>query len=575
MKISIVILTKNNVSNLDRIIKIISKFDISLEIELLVIDNNSKDGTVDFLNKSESVNAILNEKEINYSEAFNLALNKTDGKYILFLQQDAILTEKALNKLINCLNSSDEIAMVGPSLCYSTTFQSVNCEANNLEQLLCFSDSYNESHIGLSYERITLSNSCFIVKREVVDKVGYFDEAIGGYSALDDYCYRIRRKGYKLIYSKDTFVYNNGNSSFFESENRDYEDKLFEEKWGFKSSYSNGIREDMISLFDKNYEEKITVLEVGCACGGTLLEIKNLYKNAQLFGLELNGAAAKCAGMIAEAYEDNIETSEINFEEEKFDYILFGDVLEHLYSPEKVLKKVRRFLKPTGKIVASIPNVMHYSILRQLIFGRWKYEDAGILDRTHIRFFTYTEIIEMFKACEYENINIRCNPFIGSQEDEEFINVLTSISNENFDMQYKTYQYVLTANKLNKDEILGFCLKNITSNKNYQEIETKLDDFSVDEILSYINKNVSNKVEMLNSVGVYNFNKGKYEEVIPFFSQALAFDNKNKNTLFNLGVVLFSIGEYTLSKDYFQQIEEDDNMVKQYLEAINEKIEGK
>jgi hypothetical protein len=77
---------------------------------------------------------------------------------------------------------------------------------------------------------------------------------------------------------------------------------------------------------------------------------------------------------------------------------IFGDVLEHLYDPWALLKRLRNRLAPDASIVACIPNAQHWSVQHRLNTGDFRYEDAGLLDRTHIRWFTKTTISEMFRS---------------------------------------------------------------------------------------------------------------------------------------------------------------------------------
>ena len=114
-----------------------------------------------------------------------------------------------------------------------------------------------------------------------------------------------------------------------------------------------------------------------CACGATLLSIKNRYRNAQLYGIELNSNAATDANLVADISSTNIEQSTLDYPSGFFDYIIFADVLEHLADPWKVLADIRTCLSPSGQVLASIPNVMHYTVIRDLINGFWSTCPAG------------------------------------------------------------------------------------------------------------------------------------------------------------------------------------------------------
>jgi 2-polyprenyl-3-methyl-5-hydroxy-6-metoxy-1,4-benzoquinol methylase len=89
---------------------------------------------------------------------------------------------------------------------------------------------------------------------------------------------------------------------------------------------------------------------------------------------------------------------EIDLPAGAFDCILFNDVLEHMLVPEMALRYARGLLAPGGVIVASIPNIRSFPIIWELIFhARWEYRDSGVLDRTHLRFFTKSSIVNMFE----------------------------------------------------------------------------------------------------------------------------------------------------------------------------------
>ena len=86
----------------------------------------------------------------------------------------------------------------------------------------------------------------------------------------------------------------------------------------------------------------------------------------------------------------------------KFDKVLLQDVLEHLRYPESVLKDCTRVLKPNGQVVVSVPNIANITVRLSLLFGKFEYTDRGILDKTHLRFFTQKTARRMLEECGYE-----------------------------------------------------------------------------------------------------------------------------------------------------------------------------
>jgi len=95
------------------------------------------------------------------------------------------------------------------------------------------------------------------------------------------------------------------------------------------------------------------------------------------------------------------------FSSERFDVILVGDVLEHLKDPHSVLSKLRGYLTPEGRVVGSVPNIAHGSIRLALLAGCFDYTEEGLLDRTHLRFFTRASLITLLKGAGYQICDLR------------------------------------------------------------------------------------------------------------------------------------------------------------------------
>ena len=139
------------------------------------------------------------------------------------------------------------------------------------------------------------------------------------------------------------------------------------------------------------------ILEVGCGAGnmGASLLARGA---AEVVGIELHPAAAKAARTrLSAVYQWNLEDrSRLPYPDAYFDHITLSDVLEHLTDPEAVLGHLVRYLAHDGTVITSLPNVRHESVaLPLLVDGVWDYADAGILDRTHLRFFTLPSMVAL------------------------------------------------------------------------------------------------------------------------------------------------------------------------------------
>ena len=139
--------------------------------------------------------------------------------------------------------------------------------------------------------------------------------------------------------------------------------------------------------------EPVKILDVGTASGylGKILRGRGHY----VAGIENDIATGERAKEYYDSFAlADIETFEFPYRKE-FDYILFADVLEHLRDPAAVLRRCIPALKDSGKIIISVPNVANFIVRLSLLFGKFDYMDRGILDRTHLRFFTLRSLYKM------------------------------------------------------------------------------------------------------------------------------------------------------------------------------------
>jgi SAM-dependent methyltransferase len=171
---------------------------------------------------------------------------------------------------------------------------------------------------------------------------------------------------------------------------------------GRESTYYRSPRSDMIARLRR---APSVMLDVGCGAAATGAEIKRLYPGAHVTGIEMNPEAAALAeGRVDRIIVGNVET--LDFEKagirpSSVDLIFFPDVLEHLYDPWRLLVRLKAFLTPDAQVLASVPNIRNLWLLSQLAGGSWQYEEDGLLDVTHIRFFTKKSVLGLFQQTGY------------------------------------------------------------------------------------------------------------------------------------------------------------------------------
>jgi len=160
--------------------------------------------------------------------------------------------------------------------------------------------------------------------------------------------------------------------------------------------YPDADRHSVISFIPPTAHR---LLDVGCWQGAFGRELKRRNPKLEVVGIEANTAAAAVAGSRLDKVIAGRFPEDLAPENGLFDCIVFNDVLEHLVDPWEALRRTRTLLADTGKVVALIPNVRHVRAVLPLLFrGRWDYTDTGLLDRTHLRFFTRATMVELFET---------------------------------------------------------------------------------------------------------------------------------------------------------------------------------
>ncbi|MBM3596871.1 MAG: class I SAM-dependent methyltransferase [Alphaproteobacteria bacterium] len=142
------------------------------------------------------------------------------------------------------------------------------------------------------------------------------------------------------------------------------------------------------------------VLELGCGTGATIRLLRERGLCAWAAGIETHGEAADAArGSLDHLVVGDVERCELGLTPGSIDVLLCLDVIEHLVDPWAALARLSRLVRPGGAVIASIPNLRFYKVVLPLVLsGRWTYRDDGIMDRTHLRFFTWETIEHLMRS---------------------------------------------------------------------------------------------------------------------------------------------------------------------------------
>lgn len=215
-------------------------------------------------------------------------------------------------------------------------------------------------------------------------------------------------------------------------------DQLYQTK---NDMYFGHDRKELLAYVPSNIH---SALDIGCGDGafGALLK---QHTNSEVWGIEPNKIAADMAvSKLDKAINGLFAKDMPELGDKKFDAIFFNDVLEHLTAPDETLSDCYNLLNNNGYIIASIPNIRWYPVILSLLrYKDFKYENAGVMDKTHLRFFTQKSMVRLFTDAGYKVLKIEG---INKSKNFFFFNILNALLfNTQEDMKYP--QFVVVAQK--------------------------------------------------------------------------------------------------------------------------------
>jgi GT2 family glycosyltransferase len=230
---SIIITNTNGLPLLQRCLQSIQKYT-DTPYEIIVVDGGSTDGSVEYC-RQQQMHFISTPSSRGFTRSFNLGLHLGSGDALLLLSNDVVASPRWLSNLLNCLYSSDEIGIVGPGTSPSSSKQMAGV-ASSTPNASAEMTNIPDTRKWQSVER--LAGFCFLIKRELVKRIGFLDEQFSSGYFEDDYCYRARSSGYRLVMAGDTFVFQLSSSDLNKEANQQAQslvnpdDHKFVRKWG-------------------------------------------------------------------------------------------------------------------------------------------------------------------------------------------------------------------------------------------------------------------------------------------------------------------------------------------------------
>lgn len=394
-KTAIVIISYNNSELTKECIKSIRANNPAEIYQLVVVDNASTDGIVDWLKEQKDITLILNEENKGFPYACNqgiAAVNKETD--IFLLNNDTVVPKGALYWLRKGLYSSEKVGAVGSVSNNVVNYQQVPEQFDTLEEWMTFAEK-NNVEMEYPYEKKGwLVGFAMLIKRTAINKIlmaeGKYKDTLpevldnrfspGNYED-NDLSIRLLKNGYELLLCKNSFIFHHGGKSFGKQQEK-YTKLLLEnqsklaDKYGIDYIPYSYVESALVNMI-KPQQEEFSVLEVGCKLGATLARIQSKYPKSRVQGIEKNEKLAELAQHIVEV--ECIDFLETEVSATDYDYVILDAVLSSKNKAVNMLKKARKCVKQGGKLLLTVDN---QQCIKQFKEG-----------------FTLDEIVVLFNEC--------------------------------------------------------------------------------------------------------------------------------------------------------------------------------
>ncbi len=457
--VSIVIVSYNSKAMMQNCIQSIRNTMPQSAYEIIVTDNASDDGVVEWLKQQDDIILIQNRQNRGFGYACNQGAKAAKpNNDIFFLNNDTLLSLNAVFWLRMGLYENQQTGAAGSVSNYAGNGQQIKKQFESISEYMEYGKENNIPATNPYERKVWLSGFALLIKRPALDEIGLFDLRFGkGYFEDDDIGIRLRYAGYHLLLCRNSFIFHYGSQSFGKNMTKTTQlcnknQQIFREKWGFDiENYSYPQMAVLDFIEEKN--TPIQVLEIGCGTGMLLSRIKYLFPNSTIRGIESEEKVARLGKDYLGVEWGDAETMAFPYKEECFDYIIFNNILETFYSPEKIIMRLMPYLKKKGKMLFSIFNAAHICMLSSLLNGSFAYSAINVLYKEHIRFFALNDILQLLARCglTIEDLKGLENKELADCLPEEQANALRLIASDNANF-LQVFQYIVKVGKTNLQE---------------------------------------------------------------------------------------------------------------------------
>lgn len=529
--ITSIIITNNNNDHIKDCISNIRKITHNGTYEIIVVDNNSSEEIKEWLSEQIDVKTYYSEETLNLAESWNKGLKIVTGDNVVFLRSDIIVLNEWLVSMLQILYHNEQIAAVGGSPILENK--------------------------DWSY-KLTLADYCILFRKRIFEVVGEFDEKLEDNEVIIDYSLRCIKSGFQLAECNHVIepIHETSNIHYH------YRMDLFKEKWGITSK-SIIRKARTLSLIDKEEQETICVLEVGCGYGRNLIELNYKYPNAELHAIEIVEEAAEIASKLAIVKTGNIERYINQFENDYFDFVLINQSYFNINLDwVKILLEIKRSLKPDGKILVEIDNINSFKIVRNIL--------QGILTEEMKMGFILSEIVNLFERAEFAELHIDYVHSNLSNEEIQFINAIENIvPYKKLPEEFLISNFLLTIRKSLEHDSLHDKFDYLLENPQDQDLTVEeILALSTDRVLLSVDSYSGPIVPLLNLLALYYFERNFSETAIHLLMKAYEYDEENSTTVLNIGTIMYRLGNEEAALDWFKRLSVKGTQVELWIKKI-------
>lgn len=402
-----------------------------------------------------------------YNEVLDAVLERDDLEALVLLHEDTEILDPQFCAKVRELMADDDLAVAG-------VVGARDVRGLSWWEGRCYGRVQETRGVidfgGGTHEVETVDGLLMVLSPWAVANLRFDEQSFTGFDAYDaDLCFQARAAGRKVVvaplevahrHSREGTERAASDGGSFERNDAAWRAKWLAGEAAAHKAAGVGDADKGESYFEFDRPELRAlvpagarrVLDVGCGAGALGAALKR-ERDIEVIGLEgFEDAAARARERLDGALCVDLDgAEELPFEHGAFDAIVFGDVLEHLRDPHRLLRVLRPYLADDGVIVCSIPNVKHWTVLFPLLVqDRWRYEDAGLLDRTHIHFFTLEEIGQMLEETGFEAQHVGVNDLAPLPEElQPLVDVAVGFGAERAETAARlgAYQYLVVARK--------------------------------------------------------------------------------------------------------------------------------